>query len=670
MKGVPSGWQRAETLVGVPYYVNHVTETTQWDHPEMTLLMNEMSLADDIKYAAYRTAVKLRAIEKKIQVDSINLPTIRAAFNDLGYPESFTENEIDVQQLEEILTEIYTREHDKGGDVNVASGVELTLNWLLNVYDQTRSGSVRILSAKVGLAFLSAASVQEKYKYVFDQISSSKGFIDKKRLRVFLKDALLILKYVKEYHSFGRAGVEPTIKSCFDRAFIPERISLQEFLDWMIDEPQTLVWLPTLHRLAMSETVKHEGKCNICKMFPIVGFRYRCLKCFNFDMCQNCFWSGRVAKNHKLHHQTQEYCLPATQKEDIKDFTKVIKSKVRKKKKKKTPAKARYLPITNDATATYASDEDTDYVDHADNESTTSFESHDISPERLFETKKNPKKENKHSSSEVLTSSPDIDDEHDLISYYTSRLNNKSPPNTSTPMPNAMDRNQVREMEQIVVSLEEDNRYLREKITDIQDSETRRHLTQSLQSNEKEAMAEHNERLEARQEVLEDHNERLEEQLAKLRQLLHQKNSTLPGNRSNDVINNRYQSTHKPSDPSNVRQPTNSSLYSYERLRRFPRFSERPRHTEGGAFLHPPSKPLVRPTVAPECDEPEKETGTSSGILGPSTSMSSDEDLRAIEVQLEELLEPDSPDPGMEPGARPESQMTLPVYSGKIISYY
>lgn len=66
------------------------------------------------------------------------------------------------------------------------------------------------------------------------------------------------------------------------------------------------------------------------------------------------------------------------------------------------------------------------------------------------------------------------------------------------------------------------SRYLREKITDIQDSETRRHLTQSLQSNEKEAMAEHNERLEARQEVLEDHNERLEEQLAKLRQLLHQ----------------------------------------------------------------------------------------------------------------------------------------------------
>jgi hypothetical protein len=36
-------------------------------------------------------------------------------------------------------------------------------NRIFNFF-RTRSGSVRILSAKVGLAFLSAASVQEKYK--------------------------------------------------------------------------------------------------------------------------------------------------------------------------------------------------------------------------------------------------------------------------------------------------------------------------------------------------------------------------------------------------------------------------------------------------------------------------------------------------------------------------
>ena len=37
--------------------------------------------------------------------------------------------------------------------------------------------------------------------------------------------------------------------------------------------------------------------------------RYRCLKCFSFDTCQNCFFSGRRARGHKLTHPMQEYCF-------------------------------------------------------------------------------------------------------------------------------------------------------------------------------------------------------------------------------------------------------------------------------------------------------------------------------------------------------------------------
>ena len=55
--------------------------------------------------------------------------------------------------------------------------------------------------------------------------------------------------------------------------------------------------------------VKHDAKCNICKMYPIIGLRFKCLKCLNYDMCQDCFFVARTTKRHKLTHPTQEYII-------------------------------------------------------------------------------------------------------------------------------------------------------------------------------------------------------------------------------------------------------------------------------------------------------------------------------------------------------------------------
>ena len=46
------------------------------------------------------------------------------------------------------------------------------------------------------------------------------------------------------------------------------------FLAWMKREPQSVVWLPVLHRLAASESARHQSKCNVCKSSPIIGLRY------------------------------------------------------------------------------------------------------------------------------------------------------------------------------------------------------------------------------------------------------------------------------------------------------------------------------------------------------------------------------------------------------------
>lgn len=67
-------------------------------------------------------------------------------------------------------------------------------------------------------------------------------------------------------------------------------ISVKEFIDWMHLEPQSMVWLPVLHRVAAAETAKHQAKCNICKECPIVGFRWDAIRetmtpWFLFSLC-------------------------------------------------------------------------------------------------------------------------------------------------------------------------------------------------------------------------------------------------------------------------------------------------------------------------------------------------------------------------------------------------
>lgn len=78
-----------------------------------------------------------------------------------------------------------------------------------------------------------------------------------------------------ESASFGGVHVAPAVDSCFSQvrcfdfsfsvsplyhgccllqAWSPAGITEDEFLSWVYKEPQTLVWLPTFHRMAAAET--------------------------------------------------------------------------------------------------------------------------------------------------------------------------------------------------------------------------------------------------------------------------------------------------------------------------------------------------------------------------------------------------------------------------------
>lgn len=45
---------------------SHERETTHWDHPEMIELMKSLADLNEIRFSAYRTAMKLRSVQKHL----------------------------------------------------------------------------------------------------------------------------------------------------------------------------------------------------------------------------------------------------------------------------------------------------------------------------------------------------------------------------------------------------------------------------------------------------------------------------------------------------------------------------------------------------------------------------------------------------------------------------
>lgn len=56
------------------------------------------------------------------------------------------------------------------------------------------------------------------------------------------------------------------------------------------------------------EFVIHPTICSSCSTANFTGFRYKCLKCYNTNLCQNCFWTGRSTNSHNAEkHSCKEY---------------------------------------------------------------------------------------------------------------------------------------------------------------------------------------------------------------------------------------------------------------------------------------------------------------------------------------------------------------------------
>ncbi|XP_072270336.1 dystrophin isoform X1 [Pyxicephalus adspersus] len=543
---VQGPWERAISPNKVPYYINHESQTTCWDHPKMTELYQSLADLNNVRFSAYRTAMKLRRLQKALCLDLLGLSAACDALDQHNLKQN--DQLMDILQIINCLTTIYDRlEQEHNNLVNVPLCVDMCLNWLLNVYDTGRTGRIRVLSFKTGIISLCKAHLEDKYRYLFKQVASSTGFCDQRRLGLLLHDAIQIPRQLGEVASFGGSNIEPSVRSCFQYANNKPEIEAALFLDWMRLEPQSMVWLPVLHRVAAAETAKHQAKCNICKECPIIGFRYRSLKHFNYDICQSCFFSGRVAKGHKMHYPMVEYCTPTTSGEDVRDFAKVLKNKFRTKRYFAKHPRMGYLPVQ---TVLEGDNMDTPVtlinfwpVDSAPASSPQL--SHDDTHSRIEHyASRLAEMENSKGSylNDSISPNESIDDEHLLIQHYCQSLNQESPlsqPRSPAQILISLESEERGELERILADLEEENRNLQSEYDRLKEQHDHKGLSPlpsppemmpaSPQSPrdaeliaEAKLLRQHKGRLEARMQILEDHNKQLESQLHRLRQLLEQ----------------------------------------------------------------------------------------------------------------------------------------------------
>ncbi|KAL3867790.1 hypothetical protein ACJMK2_040637 [Sinanodonta woodiana] len=339
---IVEGWEQSETCNGIPYYINHKFERTSWDHPFLTKIMEELDDFVAIRYAAYRTAKKLRLLQRRLFMDQVDIASIQRVFEEHGLPAG-TKQIIHPRYLLKILTGIYTASKRSPRETEILA--LLMQNVLINLFDTNRTGCIKLMSIKVALVVLCAGWLTAKYRFFYQELHDPSTYISKNNLATFLQDLMQFPGFLHESIAFGR-NVEPVIASCCQMGQGDGSLSEDVFYSWLQKEPQTIVWLPTMHRVAAAESVKHEAKCSICKSFPILGFRYRCLQCFSFDICENCFFTGKMRKKHKLTHPIQEYCVKAKPKDDTIALVKTIKNNLSKKYRRKS--KLKYLPVQAD----------------------------------------------------------------------------------------------------------------------------------------------------------------------------------------------------------------------------------------------------------------------------------------------------------------------------------
>ncbi|CAL8392733.1 unnamed protein product [Arctogadus glacialis] len=261
---------------------------------------------DAIRLSAYRTACKLRYVQKKCNLHLVDVYHVIEAVRDVGLNAVELAAGISNTRLENLVSLLFNQLAKRlptTHTVDPRHSTALLVDFLLAAVDSEAGGRLTVLSVKAMLAMLCGGKLLDKLRYVFSLVSDSNGVLTPSKFESFLREALKLPTAVHEGPSFGYT--HSAARSCFPQH---KRVTLNMFLDIVADPPpQCLLWVPLMHRLADVEHVYHPVTCSFCRSHGITGFRYRCLRCRGYQLCQDCFWQGNASGSHSNQHQMKEH---------------------------------------------------------------------------------------------------------------------------------------------------------------------------------------------------------------------------------------------------------------------------------------------------------------------------------------------------------------------------
>ncbi|KAI0985830.1 hypothetical protein GJ496_009831 [Pomphorhynchus laevis] len=284
---------------------------------------------NSVRFLSYRIALKVRALITKFKLVYVDYKIALFQLNQEGiaFGSQFV---LPIERVRHIIRTIYqSLPPVHFTDISIKDLTEGLCAVFARILDNDRSNSSQFDSDSFKLVFFSLLNMNLtlKYMYLYQMMCFPSSTISVSQVRlifkIMAKIAMCLDNNINDVDSYAETLVDGILCKAAHKS-----IDKSTFLDFLNDRPLELEWMHSLHTLLLCATVRHEAQCDVCGTYPIIGIRFRCLCCFDYDLCATCHFLGSFSKDHLPGHEIQQLTKQVKPYEDFKAFVEIIRRRL------------------------------------------------------------------------------------------------------------------------------------------------------------------------------------------------------------------------------------------------------------------------------------------------------------------------------------------------------